>query len=141
MLSKKNFNVCTILALAGLGLMISIPCFSKDKEDKSTAETQMISVDKTVYDFGAVNSAGETVKATFIVTNNTEESITLAEVKASCGCTTPSWTKTPIEPGKTGEVIATYNPKGHSGFFEKTLTIKATGIPEAVKVTIKGIVK
>jgi hypothetical protein len=138
---KKFRNGCTILALAGLGLMVSVPCFSKDKEDKDAAKEQKISVDKTIYDFGTVSSTGEPVKATFVITNNTEESITLAEVKASCGCTTPSWTKTPIEPGKTGEVVAAYNPKGHAGSFEKTLIIRATEIPEPVKVTIKGIVE
>jgi galactitol-specific phosphotransferase system IIB component len=141
MLLKKIRNSCTILALAGLGLGVGTPCFSKDKEVKDVSKEQKISVDKTVYDFGTVSSTGETVKAIFVITNHTEESITLAEVKASCGCTTPSWTKTPIEPGQTGEVVAAYNPKGYSGSFEKTLTIRATEIPEVVKVTIKGTVE
>jgi hypothetical protein len=62
-------------------------------------------------------------------------------VKASCGCTKPSWTKKPIAPGQTGEVTAVYNPKGHKGAFEKVLTISLSEDIPDVEVKIKGTVE
>ncbi|MDR0412635.1 MAG: DUF1573 domain-containing protein [Dysgonamonadaceae bacterium] len=111
----------------------------------ATAEAQEkakeVTVDKSTHDFGTIAEDAGNVSATFVITNNTDAPIVLTNVKATCGCTTPSWTKTPIEPGKTGEVVATYNPKGRPGPFNKTVTITTNGVPEKLVVHIKGLVE
>jgi hypothetical protein len=130
-------------AFVGLSLMAYTPNERKANETKkeSQAVEKVITVDKLVHDFGTVSENGGDISAVFVVKNNTDAPVVLTNVRASCGCTTPSWTKEPIEPGKTGEVTATYSPKGRPGPFDKSVTITTNGNPERLIVHIKGTVE
>ena len=93
-----------------------------------------------IYDFGKIQEENGPASTTFEFTNNGSEPLILSEVRASCGCTTPDWTKEPVAPGEKGFVKATYNAKGRPGVFEKSITVKsnATEGNESVVLTIKG---
>jgi hypothetical protein len=130
-----------IPAIVGLSLMAYTRADSSQDSKKELQDEKVIVVDRLLHDFGTIGEDGGDVSATFIVTNNTGAPIVLTNVRASCGCTTPNWTKEPIEPGKTGEVTATYNPKGRPGPFDKTVTISTSGNPEQLVVRIKGTVQ
>lgn len=108
----------------------------------SETEEGKITVDKTVHDFGAIKADQGKADAVFTVKNTTEAPVILSEVRASCGCTTPDWTREPIAPGKTGKVTAVYNPKGHIGPFEKSVTINVSvgDKIQTIVVKIKGTV-
>jgi hypothetical protein len=144
MLNKKFVKFALIIpALASLFLMASVPNFSTKTNGENVwlATEGEITLNKTIHDFGIVKQNGGNVSATFIITNNTKAPVVL-HVTASCGCTTPQWTKEPIEPGKTGEVVATYNPLGRPGPFDKSITITTTtGKAETLKARIKGTVE
>jgi len=131
-----------IFALGGLFLLVNVPVFStKANGGNFWSKTEdTITVDKTLHDFGTIKEMGGKVSAAFIVTNNTKATIVITYVSASCGCTVPTWTKDPIEPGNTGLVTATYNPLGRPGPFDKTITILTNGSPERILVRIKGTV-
>ena len=75
------------------------------------------------FDFGSVKENGGPVMHEFNFTNNSGRHVKVLTVQASCGCTTPAWTKEPIAPGKTGFIQASFNPKGRPGYFNKSLTI------------------
>lgn len=101
-----------------------------------------ITFDKTTHDFGVV-AQGKPVTYKFIVTNTGKADLIIGAdptpVKASCGCTTPNWTKTAIKPGETGFVEATYNA-ANAGPFTKTVTVPSNaGTP--VILYLKGEVK
>lgn len=65
--------------------------------------------------------------------------VIITNVKAACGCTATDYTKTPIQPGETAKVTATYNAAA-KGTFTKTVTV-TTNAEEAPKVlSFKGIV-
>jgi len=142
---KRKFVkfVLVIPALAGLFLLASVPNFPTRANDRNLwyMTEDEITVDKTVHDFGTIKEDDGNVSATFIITNNTKEAVVITNVVRSCGCTAPEWTKEPIEPGKTGEVKATYDPRGRIGPFDKTITIITTGNPERIVVRIKGTVE
>jgi len=148
MLRKKFLKFALIIpAMAGLCVMASTPNFSvqthkKNKTVLLAQEEGKVSVDKTVHDFGTIKKDGGGVSAIFTITNNTKAPILLSEVRASCGCTAPDWTKGPIEPGKTGKVTATYTPNG-TGPFEKSVTINVSegDKTETIVVKIKGTVE
>lgn len=94
--------------------------------------------DEQVYDFGKV-AKGVPVTHEFQFTNNGNAVLLIADVKPSCGCTTPEWTRTPIQAGETGFIKATYNAAA-IGAFNKTITITSnTGAP--ITLTIKGVVE
>jgi len=87
------------------------------------AQNEKISFNETEHDFGVIGEKDGYAIFDFIVTNNSKESILISRVQASCGCTTPSWTKEPIEPGKTGIISVSYNPLGRVAPFAKSITV------------------
>lgn len=102
------------------------------------AQQPVITFEKTEHDFGKINEADGRVTTIFTFKNEGMAPLVLSNVRASCGCTTPTWTKTPIEPGQTGDITVTYNPNGRPGRFQKTITITSNATAPTVKLTIKG---
>ncbi|MFM9074736.1 MAG: DUF1573 domain-containing protein, partial [Bacteroidota bacterium] len=90
---------------------------------------------ETVHDFGSVPEKGGPVEYEFGFINNTGQPLVLVNVEASCGCTTPEWSRDPIPPGKPGFVRARFDPEGRPGFFKKNITI--TTSPETVQVILQ----
>ena len=56
------------------------------------------------YDFGQFDEGGGPVTTVFTFTNSGSAPLILSNVQASCGCTSPSWTQQPVEPGQQGEI-------------------------------------
>ncbi|MCB9033558.1 MAG: DUF1573 domain-containing protein [Chitinophagales bacterium] len=83
--------------------------------------TSNIKFEKLEHDFGS-QPQGKPVTYEFKFTNVGKTAIELENVKASCGCTTPIWTKDPVAPGETGVVKAQYN-MARSGSFRKSITV------------------
>ena len=101
----------------------------------------IISVDNTSHDFGVIKEADGKVSHTFKITNPGDAPLVLTRVIASCGCTTPEWTKEPIAPGKTGEVKITYDPKDRPGPFTKSISVYSNGKTGSYILTIRGDVQ
>ncbi|NAW51315.1 DUF1573 domain-containing protein [Elizabethkingia argentiflava] len=82
---------------------------------------QSISFDKTTLEYGniAQNSNGERM---FTITNKGNKPLILTNVKASCGCTTPQWSKDPILPGKSTQLKVGYDTK-LTGSFKKLIEV------------------
>lgn len=93
--------------------------------------------DQTTFDFGEITE-GDIASHEFIFTNTGNQPLVLSSVKASCGCTTPSWTKEPILPGKKGHIKASYNSKNRPGGFHKSITVTSNAVPATKVVYIKG---
>ena len=101
------------------------------------AQTKM-KVSETEHDFGKFKEEAGRQTYDFVVTNAGTDPLVIQNVVASCGCTTPDWTKQPIAPGASGKVTAIYDPKDRPGAFNKTLTVYSNSKPEAVVLVIKG---
>ncbi len=102
------------------------------------AQQPVISFSTTEHDFGQIYEGDGRVSTIFEFKNEGMEPLVLTNVKASCGCTTPTWTKTPIEPGETGSITVTYNPNGRPGTFKKTITITSNASNPTTQVFIRG---
>ena len=92
------------------------------------------------HDFGKVKE-GDIASYQFKFTNTGNAPIILSKVQASCGCTTPEWTKEPILPGKTGIITASYNSNARPGAFTKTVTVTSNATEGSKILTIKGMVE
>ncbi|MDR2292658.1 MAG: DUF1573 domain-containing protein [Prevotellaceae bacterium] len=107
----------------------------------ANAQTGQIVFESPLHDFGSnVPERGGSVTHRFLFTNKGDAPITIQSVKASCGCTTPAWTKEPVAPGEQGYVDATYNPRSRLGSFSKSLTVTSNGNPQTILLTISGVV-
>lgn len=97
---------------------------------------------KTTHDFGAFKEDDGKVTCEFRFVNTGNEAVSIRAARASCGCTTPTFTKTPIEPGDTGLVSVAFNPTGRPGRFSKTVTMDIAGAGAGPRQTlvIKGVV-
>lgn len=121
----------TMNSAANVGLTAPPPPATKPAPENMHFKTP-------VHDFGIIQE-GPTADHEFEFTNVGKEPIIISNVSASCGCTTPSYSKDPVLPGKKGTVKASYNTQGRVAPFTKTITITSN---VGVKVlTIKGEVE
>jgi hypothetical protein len=98
-----------------------------------------IQFEKTVHDFGTFSEKNPVVTCTFVYTNIGEQPLVVNQAIASCGCTVPEYTKTPVQPGEKGEIKVTYNGEGKfPGHFKKSITVRSNGTVEMTRLYIEG---
>lgn len=100
--------------------------------------SQPIQFERTAHDFGKIYEQGGPATYQFKFKNVSAQPVTISRVNASCGCTTPDWTKESIPPGGEGFIKAEYNPLGRPGPFEKYLIVQLENAPGNVELMIKG---
>ena len=91
-----------------------------------------------VHDFGTIPE-GPNAEYEFTFKNTGKEPIIIQRAQPSCGCTTPSYSKDPVLPGKTGSIKASYGTQGRPNAFTKTITV-VSNVGTKV-LTIKGNVE
>jgi len=77
----------------------------------------------------------------FEFTNTGDAPLLITNVRSSCGCTVPSYPKTPIAPGKSDKIEVKYNMA--TGPISKTITVETNAINKPkgiVPLRIKGTV-
>ncbi len=130
-----SFGIMTSIRL----VLIIVASLFVSLSKAQLAETLMFS-EKT-YDFGPIKEADGAVIHEFSFINQSTDTVQITNVKASCGCTTPAWTKEPVAPGQSGIVQAQYNPRNRPGSFNKSLTVTFESSSEPVRLYIKGYVE
>jgi uncharacterized damage-inducible protein DinB len=119
---KKLFLLAAAF-VAGIAVMAQKP----DEVVKLSADT---------YNFGKIKQ-GVPVTTYFTVTNISDKPVVLENVVASCGCTTPEWSKEPIAPNGTTKIKVGYNAAAPMPF-TKDVTIRLAGIQESKIIHISG---
>ena len=100
----------------------------------------VITFETTTHEFGDVKETGGPITHDFKFKNTGDQPIIISNVQASCGCTTPDWTKTPVASGQSGSIKAQYNPLGRPGAFNKSMTVTSNSVEATTVVFIKGTV-
>jgi hypothetical protein len=102
------------------------------------AQKPAMEFQKTEHNFGTIKEEIGAVTTQLTFKNTGDAPIIIQRVSSSCGCTTPSYTRQPILPGKEGTISAQYSTVRRPGTFNKTIRVY-TNIPDTVYVlTIKG---
>jgi lipoprotein len=123
---KRLFGTLCLL------FVISIAAFAQ-------AGKAEIKFDKTSHNFGQFSEKQPVQKCTFTFTNTGTAPLVINQAIASCGCTVPAYTKTPILPGKKGEITVTYNGTGKfPGHFKKTITVRSNATTEMTRLQVEG---
>ena len=116
--------------LVAILALSSLSSFAQKKAD------DIAKLNVETYDLGKVKQ-NVPATATFIVTNIGKEDLLIEEAKPTCGCTISDYTKSPIAPGKTGVIHATYNA-ANLGHIDKTLTVKFDGADDIKFIKLSG---
>ena len=105
---------------------------------QSQDTTLVIKFEKTVHDYGTIEQ-GSDGSFEFHFTNEGKTPLILNNVRSSCGCTVPSWTREPLQPGAGGSIKVVYNTAS-IGAFSKSVTVNSNAKNSDVVLMIKGIV-
>ncbi len=104
------------------------------------AQKAAIKFEEDTFDFGNIKEENGPVEHKFVFANDGDAPLVIDNVRASCGCTTPAWTREPVAPGTKGFIVAKYNPLNRPGQFRKSLTITSNAVPSNTTVFIQGMV-
>ena len=97
----------------------------------------VIKFEEEVHDFGKIIE-GETVSFNFKFKNTGKTDLIIADVSTSCGCTVPSFPKTPIRPGMDGFIKVSFNSSGKRGYQTKNIAVIANTQPNTTPIRIKA---
>lgn len=149
----KTVNLPSLLVL--LAMLLISGCGSNGKSGQETISTDIVNnpntasgdagqgslpvidFEKTEHDFGRIIE-GETVAFSFNFTNSGKSDLILAEVTTSCGCTVPSYSKTPIRPGESGTIKVAFNSTGRRGYQNKDIVVVSNTQPNSSVLRIKA---
>ncbi len=104
-------------------------------------EKSKITFEEMSHDFGSFKESDGSQSFTFSFKNEGTAPLVLSNVRASCGCTTPKWTREPVAPGAEGSISVAYNPKNRPGSFNKTVTVSSNAENGTVVLRISGKVE
>lgn len=130
---KKIFNIIVMAVV----MATTTTAFAQPGNENGPA----IQFNEQAHDFGII-AEGPQYTHVFKFKNTGKAPLVITNVNTPCGCTTPSFTREPVMPGKTGEINVSYNSQGRIGVFNKTLAVQTNmGDGKDIALNIKGEVK
>lgn len=128
-LKKRGYSWVIGLILAGFGLAFTtVPteyCIKWESLD--------------THNFGEIES-GKDATCAFVFRNCSSDSVTIANIRPSCGCTTPEWRESPIPPDSTAVINIEFSSR-KSGYFYKMIKVYFKEFPQAERIYVEGTVK
>src|SRR5690349_5517644 len=102
-------------------LLLFIAAFTLVKAQTGGPAEEPLRLKETEHNFGKI-AQHKPVYYSFEISNTGTSPLKLDNVQATCGCTTPEWSREPIAPGASAFIKVGYNAAAE-GAFEKYITI------------------
>jgi Protein of unknown function (DUF1573) len=99
-----------------------------------------ITMEETDFNFGSVNE-GDVVKHTFKLKNVGNQPLLITDIRTTCGCTVPTWNKSPITANANDQVEVKFDTKGKANEQVKKITIIANTFPAETELILRGMVQ
>lgn len=100
----------------------------------------VIKFEKNIHNFGQFDKT-KVQTYEFVFTNTGDQPLVIHQAYGSCGCTVPSFSQDPIEPGKKGVIKVTFNGKGQfNGKFRKSVNVRSNASNALARVYIEGVI-
>jgi len=100
-----------------------------------------ISFEKMNHNFGVVKEADGIVEHVFTFSNTGSEPLIIKNVRSTCGCTVPDWSKEPIMPMGKGTIKVSFNPANRPGAFRKGITVMSNAREPNTTLYVVGLVQ
>jgi hypothetical protein len=123
------------IILSLFAMCFSIAQAQTEVKNVEPVKKETILLKETEFDFAKIPQ-GKPVYHVFEIVNTSNKPIKLDNVTATCGCTTPEWSKDEIAPGATTKIKVGFNAAA-DGPFTKPITITYNG-NETKQFIIKG---
>ncbi len=120
-----------------LVFLTAVSC-SEKKTNSPGRKAARIEFKEALYDFGKIEYGGNGTYE-FKFTNKGKTPLVLDNVRSTCGCTVPEWTREPLNPSETGTIRVIYDTH-RVGAFSKTLIVYSNAANSPVRIFIKGTV-
>jgi hypothetical protein len=114
-------------------LLLCLPFLNQAQTVKS-----QITFEKLQHNFGTFKEELGVQTVSFNFKNDGQVPLIINNVQASCGCTTPEWTREPVAPGAKGMIKVSYDPRNRPGVFNKTIRVSSNAENADVVLTILG---
>lgn len=108
-----------------LSVVVLLFTFASLRSQVTAHSAEVLEIKETEFDFGKIPQ-GKPVYHLFTIVNKSDKAFKLDNVQASCGCTTPEWSKEEIAAGSSSIIKVGYNAAS-SGRFEKYITVTYNG--------------
>lgn len=79
----------------------------------------------TEWDFGDIKEDGGKVSHTFTFSNRGNKPLVITRVTANCGCTTPDYSRKPVEANGKGVINVVFDPMDRPGYFSKNVFVES----------------
>lgn len=100
-----------------------------------------ITFSETSHDFGTIKASAGKVSATYTFTNTGNAPLMIVSVSnGGCGCTTPSYPKEPIAPGKSGKITIHFDPSGRQGEFNRKVKVTTNAGGKRQTLKFSGVI-
>ncbi len=106
----------------------------------AAAQAPVLSFEVDEYDFGDIPELGGSVQYRFVYANTGDSPLVITDVKTTCGCTSPAWSKEPVAPGRKGYVDVSFDPRDRTGAFTKSIIVSSNAASKPVTLYITGSV-
>ena len=116
--------------------VLIINTLALNAQTSRTSTQDSIIFNKLEHDYGTIDR-GSDGQCEFTFNNKGDKPLVLSNVRASCGCTVPQWTREPVAPGEKGSIKVRYNTN-ITGAFNKTIIVNSNAVNKTVSLRVKG---
>lgn len=117
---------------AALERKIEVQTVQRANKDSIQGEMR---VNKESHDFGAAKS-GSTLKTTFTVKNTGKGELKIENIMIGCDCISVEYSREPIPPGGSAEIVVTFNTTGYTGKNVRSVTLVTNGFPANKRLVV-----
>ncbi|EDP72226.1 hypothetical protein FBALC1_14032 [Flavobacteriales bacterium ALC-1] len=128
---KRTLYIAILLVIA-----LSFFNVASTEFDKYDSKIAVIKFKTEIIDYGTIKQNSDGLR-TFNFKNTGNAPLLITRVKTTCGCTVPSYSKTPILPGDSGKLNIKYNTR-QLGVFTKTITVMSNAEGGNKILKVKG---
>lgn len=129
------------LLLTGMMLFSISTLFAQAKPSTAGSVTDGSDIEfvSETHDFGKL-PLNSTAECEFTFKNTGNAPLVLSNVRASCGCTVPSWPKEPVAPGETAVIKVKYTTNTRAHVINKSIVVSSNAVEahKTIVLRIKG---